>query len=268
MNVDRYIPPANSLLSRYVSSIWRVWASGAYSRETILPKGNFDLLFNLGDSTARATGRRAPELLLRETAYVAGVQTEAFVAHPQGVVYLVGVSLRMETCAALLPLRPGEVTDRIVEAAAAFDEMPEICDRLSVLQDFPAQCRLLIGWLGGIVRPSPTTDWIAHACRSLRGSPTDSRVAQLARDHRVSDRHLRRIFNAQMGVGPAQYVRLRRFVRTLRLMPRAPTLTQVAHLAHYYDHAHFCREFKAIAGMSPTAYRDRVGPVAGHLFTP
>jgi hypothetical protein len=39
------------------------------------------------------------------------------------------------------------------------------------------------------------------------------------------------------------------------------------HAAHYYDQAHFCRDFKEIAGMSPSEYRARAGHVPGHLFS-
>ena len=69
-----------------------------------------------------------------------------------------------------------------------------------------------------------------------------------------------------MGVAPSQYLRLSRFVRALHLMRGTLTLTEVAHAAHYFDQAHFCRDFKAIAGTTPGAYRAAAGPALGHVF--
>lgn len=59
-----------------------------------------------------------------------------------------------------------------------------------------------------------------------------------------------------------------RFFKALHLIPKLSTLTDVAHAARYHDQAHFCRDFKAIAGMPATAYLAQVGTVPGHLFTP
>jgi AraC-like DNA-binding protein len=71
-----------------------------------------------------------------------------------------------------------------------------------------------------------------------------------------------------VGIGPAQYVRLARFIRAMHQVP-APgrTLTEIAHANGYYDQAHFCREFRSFAHMTPQEYRDRAnGPVPGHLY--
>ena len=59
-----------------------------------------------------------------------------------------------------------------------------------------------------------------------------------------------------------------RFVRALHLIPRLPTLTDVAHAAWYTDQAHFCHDFREFAGITPDAYRRGAGAVPGHLLIP
>jgi transcriptional regulator GlxA family with amidase domain len=83
----------------------------------------------------------------------------------------------------------------------------------------------------------------------------------------MSERHLRRVFLEHVGLTPGHWRRLARFRGAVGLMASPCTLTQVAHGAGYADQAHFCRDFAEIAGMTPGEYRQRVGPLPGHIFS-
>jgi AraC-like DNA-binding protein len=50
------------------------------------------------------------------------------------------------------------------------------------------------------------------------------------------------------------------------MMPSDRSLTDIAYGVYYADQAHFCRDFKEIAGMTPKEYRHRMSPVPGHIF--
>lgn len=81
-------------------------------------------------------------------------------------------------------------------------------------------------------------------------------VDQLARQAGISNRQLERKFNASVGLPPKVYSRLMRFHASLRFIKSGTmkTLTDVAYAAGYFDQAHFIREFKEFAGLSPGAY--------------
>ena len=66
---------------------------------------------------------------------------------------------------------------------------------------------------------------------------------------------------------PQDYIRLRRFNRALALMASTRSLTTIAQESHYYDQAHLCHDFQAIAGMTPGEYRAQSGPVPGLVFS-
>ncbi|MGH9135292.1 MAG: helix-turn-helix domain-containing protein, partial [Ilumatobacteraceae bacterium] len=80
-------------------------------------------------------------------------------------------------------------------------------------------------------------------------------VAELARETAWSRQHLTRRFREEFGLAPkvaGRVVRFERAYRMLRSTPSFVTIAQVAAVCGYYDQAHLDREFKALAGASPS----------------
>jgi len=270
MRADHFAPPPGHPLHAYVLAIFRVRAAGAYRCETILPKGNVDLLFNLGDDLGVAGDRLGAHGIAASSVRVAGLQTRPIAAVPRGTVDTLGVSLRVEACAALLPAPLDGLADRAVAGDDVLPGARALAERLAAAEDFAAQRDLLVRWLVDRLRPRRGADAIARACVLLRAGASDQAVRDAARAAAVSPRHLQRLFVDQIGVGPADYARLARFVDALHLTAASThTLTAVAHATRYHDQAHLCRDFRTFAAMTPGEYRAQArGPAVGHLFAP
>ena len=81
-------------------------------------------------------------------------------------------------------------------------------------------------------------------------------VAQLAARLGVSDRHVRRIFEAQFGVSPVQYLQTRRLLTAKQLLAdTALPVTQVALISGYASVRRFNASFLAHYGLNPTQLR-------------
>ncbi len=266
MQFECYIPPSQHPLEPYVQSIWRAHANGDHTVETILPKGNVDLLFNFGDPLDGADNKKPCYVLSGPSAYVSGLYTDAFINRPQGEVWLLGVSLKIDACSSILPLPLAELANQTVEARHVFANAPEWSEQLAESATFAQQCHLLINWLVRQIKPDPNATLVRQACLALRQCPDEARIAEQAQRLHLSTRHLRRLFHQHIGIGPSAYLQMVRFVQGLHLMSTPYTLTQIAQEAHYFDQAHFCRDFKSIAGMTPQQYRAGAGHVPGHLF--
>ncbi len=105
--------------------------------------------------------------------------------------------------------------------------------------------------------PDPA-DEVRHAWRVLT-APEPAAVAALARDVGWSGDHLGRRFRAEFGVGPRVAARMARFDRTRRDVARragqgALGLADVAATHGYADQAHLAREFRSLAGCSPSRW--------------
>jgi AraC family transcriptional regulator of adaptative response / DNA-3-methyladenine glycosylase II len=88
-------------------------------------------------------------------------------------------------------------------------------------------------------------------------------AARIAERLGVSDRHLRRIFEAQFGVSPLQYLQTRRLLAAKQLIAdtRLP-MTQVALASGFASVRRFNAAFVSHYGLNPSALR-RAGPAAG-----
>ena len=84
-------------------------------------------------------------------------------------------------------------------------------------------------------------------------------ISQIAQRLGVSDRHLRRIFEAQWGVSPLQYLQTRRLLSAKQLLTdtRLP-VTQIAALSGYASVRRFNAVFVEHYRMQPTALRKAV----------
>jgi AraC family transcriptional regulator of adaptative response / DNA-3-methyladenine glycosylase II len=85
-------------------------------------------------------------------------------------------------------------------------------------------------------------------------------VERLAAKLGVSDRHVRRIFEAQLGVSPVQYLQTRRLLTAKQLLADTDLpITQVALISGYASVRRFNAAFLEHYGLNPTQLR-REGP--------
>jgi AraC-like DNA-binding protein len=113
---------------------------------------------------------------------------------------------------------------------------------------------------GGAVAPQ-VSDEIGYAWRLLLRTGGTVRVSELAGGCGWSTRHLHSRLRAETGLTPKAAARVIRFDRARRLLLRrratAPGDALLAGLAAdcgYYDQPHLDRDFRALAGCSPTAW--------------
>lgn len=266
MQVRQCAPPLGHPATPCVQSFWSVQARRPFAKEVILPKGNVDLLFNLG-APLGVTLADGGQLVLAPGAWLPGLQVGAMASRPLGELHVFGISFAVERCKALLPFPLHEITGRIRPAADVFCGIDLLAERLHGTREFERRVRLLLDWLVPWCEPpTPKARLVQQACRSLAQAPGGAGVNPVAHSLGFTPRHLRRLFLEHVGVTPGHYLKLNRFIRALRLMDPSRSLTDVAHDASYFDQAHFCRDFRDIAGITPGEYRARAGPAVGHLF--
>jgi AraC family transcriptional regulator len=107
--------------------------------------------------------------------------------------------------------------------------------------------------------------WQAKRLKSYIDDKLNSsiRATELAGVVRLSRSHFSRVFRQTFGESPLRFIMQRRIYRAQELMLASQLpLAQVALECGMSDHAHFCRTFRKIVGVTPKAWRREftVGP--------
>ncbi len=96
---------------------------------------------------------------------------------------------------------------------------------------------------------SPTRDFVA----AVRAAPSGNPIQWAAEQLSISSRHMRRVFDRELGISPKRFTRVLRFLRTMRAADSLarPPWARLAYEFGYADQAHLINESRALVGHTP-----------------
>jgi len=110
------------------------------------------------------------------------------------------------------------------------------------------------------LKPSPHHHWIREVIARIKAHEGTLKADALAEYTALSKRHFERRFKQEVGLSPKQFSRIIRIQNARTLMQKkAPntSLTDVSYACHFFDQAHFIRDFKWFTHETPKAYVER-----------
>ena len=220
------------------SPIEKIWlARGqAGGRETILPDGRFELVFNFGDLVLQDGVAQPRVMLSAET-------RRAVTIVPAGRADFVGLTLRDGRAASVIgaPLR--EIRDRMLEfPTTLFEQLADADDDQRIA---------IVSRAFRDVDGDALAEHAAFAIRRARGRVS---ITRLARVCGVSVRTLNRAFDRFLGITPKTLARVCRLQRAAALLRDGSAAADVAADAGFYDQPHLVNEFRTMAGLSPSRW--------------
>lgn len=250
-------------LSPFVKVLWATdqtasSRSAPADRERVLPTGGMHLVFRISDHPLRLFDDiNDPSGHLVGHTVVGGARATFYVREISEPVRSVGVQLH-----------PG--------AAELLFGMPahELAGRHTPLEDlwgrFAAEARERLVEAGGPERQLDVLESLLAArlptvrglhpavAHALGRFTTTADVRQVVKESGYSHRRFIALFHRGLGLTPKLYCRILRFQEALKQVAAHPadSLVEVALDAGYSDQAHFNREFREFAGVSPGEYRE------------
>jgi transcriptional regulator GlxA family with amidase domain len=196
--------------------------------------------------------------LERGTARLVGTMTRAKVVDGLPDARLFGVRFLAGSAGLFIDAHAGELTDRVVSLAevtqsAGFAlpervaEAPTAMARRAVMAEFLASPH---------ARTRPLDPRLRLATQLIRQHGGNAKIAAVAAEACVSERHLERLFQERLGVSPKHFARVVRLERTVRSLPtHHGTQAELAAACGYADESHLLRDFQALAGATPGELR-------------
>lgn len=268
MGFLQYRPAAP--LDSLIETIWD-WDMPltAHRLERVLPKPGAQLIINLHEDETRVYTDDAQRHCVRSSGSVLGgpVMTSQIIDSAEQV-RVMGVVFRPGGAHALTGEHQQSMLSRDIDLDDLFGAAArQLRQRLLETGAAARRIALLQQWLLRQRRGPATDPAVAHVLMALDRAPQWARIAPLVKETGLSEDCFGERFRRQVGMGPKRYARLQRFRAVLVQVHRAQTVDwcRVAADGGFTDQAHLVREFRAFAGLTPTALMARRGAHLNHL---
>lgn len=236
-------------LAEFVEFLWTaVDYAPAHVGEWILPTGTVDIVINLNSSEA-------------EPGWISGVQASAVYLETRRPLSLIGARLRPGGARAILGHPAGELCN----ASARLEEIwggdaVDLRDGLLRTTGEHHQVAMFEHFLHGrLLAQDSDNAGTRFAMRQHRNMLRATTVHELADLSGLSAWRYSSLFLDHIGLTPKRYLRLIRFRRAIATIQDAAEVdwVTVAMDCGYFDHAHFCHDFRAFSGVTPADYLRR-----------
>jgi AraC-like DNA-binding protein len=254
-------PPAP--LTPYVECLWSVTGGDAIrTPQRIVPDACPELILHVGDPFERWDGARWTR---QPRVFLAGTLTRPWLVRPGRKVATYGIRFRPGRLGDLFPVSMAAMADREVPPRELGLRPPRV-GRTAPANRFEQ----LAAWLTALVPRKPRHSTAAPAVDAIRRSRGTTRIDDVAAELGWSRRRLERLFARDLGIAPKTYARIVRLQAVLARLDEAERagMVDLALEAGYFDQPHLLREFRALAGRSPTVPRARDGELARHFTAP
>ncbi|MEC3953982.1 helix-turn-helix domain-containing protein [Nocardia sp. CDC153] len=186
-------------------------------------------------------------------ALVLGPRTRATYADPNKPAGCTRIRLAPGAARSLLGVPAVELTDRV----ALLSDMPGVAGELAAaLAELAPED--VAPYLADELPRRLSEDATRRDHRRLLGSAvavldSAASIGELASALAVSERQLRNLFTAGIGVSPKHYARIVRLRQVLSAAGNTPW-SHLASASGYYDQSHMTADFRSLMGVPPTAY--------------
>lgn len=251
-------------LGDLVEAVWASRGEGVFTQEEILPRTPTEVLFALGE-THWLRDRADPSRDRAYTrAFVSGLQRGPLAVESPPDAEMAGVRLRPAGAAAFLRDTPAAIAGAVIDLDLLLGRGVEsLRDRLASTPDLDRRALLLAAAVerhlaGGRPLPAP----VRFALDQLVSTRGAAPIRELVRASGWSHRHFTESFRAGIGLPPKAFARIARFEAAfVRLQSAArPRWAELALDCGYFDQAHMIRDFRELAGATPTEVLRRRAP--------
>ncbi len=222
--------------------------------QLLFPFGSFELIVNLHNAPQMKVLGDNESFLQPESLYP-GQFTKPFVLNFTQSTKCIGVSLQPWMGNLLFNIPAQEFTDRVTRVQS-IDSKNQLREKLIDAKNETALLQQLESHLLDKLRDYKPDNVSSTIAKSIILNPTADAYKNIVGTIGISRRRIEQRFLETTGLPMSFFVRKVRFQKAVGLLRDDSnfSLTQIGLDAGYYDQAHFIREFKEFAGVTPKTF--------------
>lgn len=262
----RYFTPCD-ILKPYVKHYYLFESNGDDAfKDTVLPSGDMEMIFNLGDGTWEAL---VDDNYIKNPAIeLWGQVTKPMTIRSTGKHTMLGVKFFTHAASLFLQEDINIFNDHVSDLHAIIgNPVKTLHAQLLETTDIKKRVELVETFLLKKVitddRKQSKINRVAHILTSIKKNTDEIDFGRIANTHGITPRYLRKLIYQHTGLSPTAFNKISRFQYSLKLIVKntQPSFTSIAYECGYFDQSHFIRDFKAFAGVTPSAYLKNITPV-------
>jgi AraC-like DNA-binding protein len=264
----RELPPGPRL-QPYVNCYWSLASPLPLRlRDRTLPDGCQEIIFNLGAEVWRSDDGRS--FSRNPPAELVGQMTRAYDVLADGEQLYFGVKFHPQGFAVFCPEPVDSLCDQSIDLRLLFGaDFRSLYERIAESRRFADFAAGMEAWLGRRLceRRAGSRGYraVERVVRCLFLQPDGSALDATCDQLGIGRRRLQGAFRELTGLSPRQLRGMVRFQSCFRGLQAGLPHAELALACGYYDQAHFNREFRHYAGMSPGAWK-RAGAPLNRFF--
>lgn len=247
-------------LSHYVECLWYQQEAMRYTRETIIPTGTIEIIINLGVPHRVLNKDDYSRFDTQRDAWVAGFQTEHLIIESDDS-HMIGARLKAGGAYPFFPFPIADLNNAVIPLDLIWGAwISDLRERILAATTIPQRFALLSEALMQRLNTDPYgVRTVEAAVRLISRSHAPLNINTLSDHLGISHKHLITQFKRVVGVSPKQLSRIVRLNRALYTIDPAASINwaSIAAACHYYDQAHFNRDFLAMTGLTPSGYLEQ-----------
>lgn len=258
VNFRQYKPSQS--LSAYIKCYW-ILQSDCFPGppERILPDGCAEIIFHFGDHYRRISGDTYVE---QPKTVLVGQIRQAIELQATGMTAMLGVRFQPWGLYPFTGIAGDALTDQHLDPTQFFRAIDDLSDQFHLLQLSDSQMVSRVeAFLIDTFRKQKQkafyeADRFAAIIPDILRNQSGMSVSSMAAMANMSERQFNRKFGEVIGLSPKHFMRIARLQQFIGAYQgnAHTTLSDLIYDCGYYDPAHFSRDFKNIAGVSPSLY--------------
>lgn len=254
-------------LRNVVQRFWQVdRRNGNCIRETIIPKGTLEIIFNLQYASHPIPGIIGRREFKVPKCFISGYHTVPInlqVPHRQ---LFFGVFVNPIALRKIFKLQGKDYVNHCMDLTLVDASLNSLWNQLAESKTFEQRIDIFTRW---VAKRLPE--------RSRHEQLFDEFLTNTSIGHTSADdvshmlcyspRHLSRKLYELTAMNLEQTLLYRRYLHAIDMMHHSTLqLTEIAHACNFSDQSHFAKTFKSYAQMKPREYRAAKSHVSGHIF--